>query len=494
MAKFDPSQFNKQLRQENKKMQALRKEQRRHDRSAALRRNFGFKVKAKKQQQRTEKQEEKEAQQELQKRWEEIKGKTSAKAQELKEKTEQKAKEFHKKVKHKRHMRAAKIGAFVLTGGLGTALTGLLFTATMFIFLGGATTTIAGLANPKQRAILKADHALGGPSYVVDIPSYLIGDEPDLQGQSYMANQDLTNNSDSSSENGNMSQNAYMVYLHYKGKLTDSEIAGMLGCWQHESQVNFHRFEADFTAKGKQLGWDGAKKDDFDPSKMYGSGWASFLHASPSGYRNGHGGYTLGLGIGQFTGPRGYNLMHSGNGWDAPNNQLNWMDTKDRFAGWDGTKSWSYWGSGSNDVTAATTNFLAHWEGVPGNALAERLSDARQWLQKIKDGSIKCSLPGGNNNSKSGNDNGNNSSGSGSVHDQFIKAGGTEDMWKYIVMPESSGNPNASNGQYHGLGQTNQSWGHGSVADQTKGMINYAKTRYGSIANAVAYHRSHNSW
>ena len=38
-------------------------------------------------------------------------------------------------------------------------------------------------------------------------------------------------------------------------------------------------------------------------------------------------------------------------------------------------------------------------------------------------------------------------------------------------MPESSGNPNASNGQYHGLGQTNQSWGTGSVASQTQGMV-----------------------
>ena len=41
-------------------------------------------------------------------------------------------------------------------------------------------------------------------------------------------------------------------------------------------------------------------------------------------------------------------------------------------------------------------------------------------------------------------------------------------------MPESSGNPNASNGQYHGLGQTNQSWGTGSVASQTQGtMLNH---------------------
>lgn len=73
----------------------------------------------------------------------------------------------------------------------------------------------------------------------------------------------------------------------------------------------------------------------------------------------------------------------------------------------------------------------------------------------------------------------------GSTYAQFIQAGGTDAMWNAIVLPESSGNPNASNGQYHGLGQTNQSWGYGSVAEQTQGMLNYATSRYGSVDNAI---------
>ena len=84
--------------------------------------------------------------------------------------------------------------------------------------------------------------------------------------------------------------------------------------------------------------------------------------------------------------------------------------------------------------------------------------------------------------------------GSSSVHDQFINAGGTEAMWSAIVMPESGGNPNATNGQYSGLGQTNQSWGAGSVAEQTQGMINYANSRYGSISNAIAFRASNGWW
>ena len=82
----------------------------------------------------------------------------------------------------------------------------------------------------------------------------------------------------------------------------------------------------------------------------------------------------------------------------------------------------------------------------------------------------------------------------GSVYDQFISAGGTDAMWNSIVMPESTGNPNASNGQYHGLFQTNQSWGYGDVATQTQGAINYAVTRYGSISGAISFRASNNWW
>ena len=83
----------------------------------------------------------------------------------------------------------------------------------------------------------------------------------------------------------------------------------------------------------------------------------------------------------------------------------------------------------------------------------------------------------------------------GSVKAQFLQAGGTESMWNNIVMPESTGNPNAVNpAGYRGLGQTKESWGTGSVAEQTKGMINYAKERYGSVDNAIAKRQSQGWW
>lgn len=85
--------------------------------------------------------------------------------------------------------------------------------------------------------------------------------------------------------------------------------------------------------------------------------------------------------------------------------------------------------------------------------------------------------------------------GSGSVYDQFIAAGGTAALWQSVVMPESGGNPNAvSPNGYHGLGQTMNSWGYGSVANQTAGMISYAVSRYGSIDGAIAFRSSHGWW
>ena len=84
----------------------------------------------------------------------------------------------------------------------------------------------------------------------------------------------------------------------------------------------------------------------------------------------------------------------------------------------------------------------------------------------------------------------------GSVKAQFLNAGGTEAMWQSIVMPESTGNPNAKNGQYSGLFQMSPQSGNGtgSVAEQTKSAIKYANERYGSVDNAISARASQGWW
>lgn len=87
------------------------------------------------------------------------------------------------------------------------------------------------------------------------------------------------------------------------------------------------------------------------------------------------------------------------------------------------------------------------------------------------------------------------SSNDGSVKEQFLAAGGTDAMWESIVMPESSGDPNAVNELgYQGLGQTKESWGTGSVQEQTEGMLNYAEERYGSVDAAMDFRNQNNWW
>ncbi|SUM31073.1 SceA protein [Staphylococcus gallinarum] len=77
----------------------------------------------------------------------------------------------------------------------------------------------------------------------------------------------------------------------------------------------------------------------------------------------------------------------------------------------------------------------------------------------------------------------------------FLAAGGTKELWESIVLPESGGDPDAVNSAgYRGLGQTKESWGTGSVATQTKGMINYAKERYGSIEAAIEFREANGWW
>lgn len=84
----------------------------------------------------------------------------------------------------------------------------------------------------------------------------------------------------------------------------------------------------------------------------------------------------------------------------------------------------------------------------------------------------------------------------GSVKAQFLQAGGTEAMWDSIVMPESTGNPNATNGQYSGLFQMSPQSGNGtgSVEEQTKSAIKYANERYGSVENAISTRQSKGWW
>ncbi|GGG93269.1 transglycosylase [Staphylococcus pragensis] len=168
------------------------------------------------------------------------------------------------------------------------------------------------------------------------------------------------------------------------------------------------------------------------------------------------------------------------------------------------TWSWNYYYTGGADTVAATTQAATTTQVAPvqktqaTNYSASYNQGSNQSVssnQQANQTQVKrVSAPSYSNNTTSYSAPAASSTG-GSVKSQFLANGGTEAAWNAIVMPESGGNPNAVNPYgYRGLGQTMESWGTGSVAQQTKGMINYANNRYGSLDNAIAFRASHGWW
>ena len=93
----------------------------------------------------------------------------------------------------------------------------------------------------------------------------------------------------------------------------------------------------------------------------------------------------IGIGIGQFTGPRAlalWNFAKAMNGdiWSAE------VQTKFLLEGDDPTRRAAFRRvvTSTGSVEALTEDFLSSWLGVPGNKLLERQSAARQWLNFLK--------------------------------------------------------------------------------------------------------------
>ncbi|PNZ70097.1 transglycosylase [Staphylococcus croceilyticus] len=163
------------------------------------------------------------------------------------------------------------------------------------------------------------------------------------------------------------------------------------------------------------------------------------------------------------------------------------------------TWSWNYTYTGGADTAAATTTQAAPAQQSQATDYSASYNQGSNQSvssnQQASHAQVKTvSAPSYSNNTASYSAPQSASTG-GSVKSQFLANGGTEAAWNAIVMPESGGNPNAVNPYgYRGLGQTMESWGTGSVAQQTKGMINYANSRYGSMDNAIAFRASHGWW
>ena len=166
---------------------------------------------------------------------------------------------------------------------------------------------------------------------------------------------------------------------------TDEGIAAVLGGFDIESSITFKRYETDFLTNNQ---FDKVAKEP-TAENLVGN-WDAFQAMYPKLRLNKkeylvNGLHYIGIGIGQFTGPRAlalWNFAKTMNGdiWSAEvqTKFLLEEDSPLRRAAFRRIVT------STGSVEALAEDFLNSWLGVPGNKLLERQTAARQWLNFLK--------------------------------------------------------------------------------------------------------------
>lgn len=165
---------------------------------------------------------------------------------------------------------------------------------------------------------------------------------------------------------------------------TPEGILGVVGCFGMESNVTARRYEADY-ATGHQ--YDKMRKEPTAENLM--GSWGGFLGLyngmglNEQGYLGGDGKHWIGLGLGQWTGPRAKNLFNFAK---SKNFDIFSFNGQVAFMLQEPTLSQTF-----REVVTSTASidhnvadFLARWEGVPGNKLAERIAFAKTYASIVR--------------------------------------------------------------------------------------------------------------
>ena len=166
---------------------------------------------------------------------------------------------------------------------------------------------------------------------------------------------------------------------------TDEGIAAVLGGFDIESSITFKRYETDFLTNNQ---FDKVAKEP-TAENLVGN-WDAFQAMYPN-LRLNKGGYMvnglhyIGIGIGQFTGPRALALWNfakdmNGDIWSAEVQTKFLLEADDPLR----REAFKRIVTSTGSVEALAEDFLNSWLGVPGNKLLERQSAARQWLNFLK--------------------------------------------------------------------------------------------------------------
>ncbi|MDD6383846.1 MAG: phage tail tip lysozyme [Streptococcus hyointestinalis] len=160
---------------------------------------------------------------------------------------------------------------------------------------------------------------------------------------------------------------------------TVNGIAGMVGCFTIESNLESKRAEGDFLPApigASDSSWDDDSWLNMSGPQIYNGGYPNVVHR--------------GLGLGQWTDTRDGADRHTRLLNFAKANGVKWYDLglQIKFI-FEGDNPYyieiaKRLLTSNTDVTNATANFLAQWEGVPGNKLGERIAKAQQAVPIIE--------------------------------------------------------------------------------------------------------------
>ncbi|WP_373774614.1 phage tail tip lysozyme [Streptococcus ferus] len=185
------------------------------------------------------------------------------------------------------------------------------------------------------------------------------------------------------SEMSGRAKQLYDLIKKHLTNATDNGIAAIAGCFGVESGINPKRAEGDYLSPpvgATDSSWDDESWLTLGGPAIYGGGYPNIIHR--------------GLGFGQFTdtsdGANRNTLLREfakkkGKKWYDMELQVEFMLEGDNPYY---TKIFKEIATNKGDVDSLTAEFLAKWEGVPGNKLAERQVIAHQALTWFKQPSI----------------------------------------------------------------------------------------------------------
>ena len=459
---FNKNDYRKQLREEDKKYKALQKVKRENEKKRLKKqRNIFLKLKEKQKENEAEQEELEEKKEERKQRRKNLLDKGIASAKDASNK-------FKKNIKKAKKGKVAKIVAkFLIPGGLVSFALLLVFFVMFTIYAGGIVGTIAGLANPQQRALLEAKGLLGNKE-VTTIPSYLIGDEPDLKGSGGSL---FGNNTSGAGEAGNkIGPNDPAEEVFVKVARVVGEAVGVpprLVFGQMCVEVGGPKFSSQ------------AKEDKNLSGITYPGGKK---YGATQGQARGIGGCEGGV-YSKFPTWEAYEKTYE----DTLNNMLSGQkpQTAVQYAQILGEHHY-FKGDGAGPG------------GGPSQTSINQYAKNIEYYSKEFDAlNKKYPETSGNSNSNGGNNN-NSSSGDGGDSINSLPASA-----KWIMQRESSGNIHATNGRYYGLFQLDKSYypqlcgksyDQTNAADQIKAATAYMKQRYGSWDKAQAFWQANGWW